>query len=525
MVNNMELQRYLEILKRRALVIFTVVIVTLLVVAVASTYIIPSVYEAQTVVRVLLDVGVSDFVMREDYSTRLLNTYAEILQGEPMLTKAIERMSLPASSSSLIKDVTVEVVPDTELLTITVQSRDKGLARDLANTLPTLLTEYSQEMYVGSSKSTKQIVDEQLVSLSTDLEEIRQQRDILIANMGSTSEIDALNSQIEDKEEAYDLLLEISELASLSESLRANSIAVVAPATLPIEPANKLGLYEIAIALVIGLLGGIGFALVLENLDTRIHNWNQLEHFFGLPVIGIVPPGTLTAWDLDIWDLDNENAPKKNKLVLEAYRLLCANFLASKKKYHEQEQVNLEKILVTNADPKEGKSTVVANLARVLANQGQKVLLVESDLRQPILTEKFGLDGHTGIGNLLNDQRSIDDVELEQMICTTDQLGLRMVDSGPKVEHPAALLASPSVEKLLEYVKDQAEVTLLDTPAVLGVADVTVLAPKVDGIIMVVWQSISKREVVSRALQQLYASQARVLGLVFLEKSAKDWVG
>jgi capsular exopolysaccharide synthesis family protein len=513
----MELQRYLEIFKRRAWVILTVAAVALLIVILA-TFVLPSVYEAQSTVRVLLDVGVVDFTLREDYSKRLLNTYAEVLQSESMLAKAIERLSLQESSSSLVKEVLVEVVPNTELLTISVQSQDPQLAQNLANILPTLLKEYAEESFVGSSKSTQQILDEQLVGLANDLQEMNEQRSNLITEEGSsTTEIETLTRQIEFKEDAYDRLLDRYELARLNESLRANSVTVVAPADLPTAPADEFIWDEFAIALAIGLLAGIGFALVLENLDTRIHSSQQFESLFSLPVLGSVPRGFISAQDLNL-----EDAPDNSKRMQEAYRLLCTNLLVSRKQLSKQELVDLDKILITSAEPQEGKSMVAANLARMFAEQGKKVFLVESNLRHPVLIEKFGVDAHAGLGNLLVDHNPADEQSLAKLVCTTDQPGLSLVNSGSKVPNPTALLASPSVEKLLDYLEAQGEITVLDAPPVLGVADVSVLAPKVDGIIMVVRQSLSKRETVSRALKQLKAAQAHVLGIVFMQKRLQE---
>lgn len=512
----MELQRYLEIFKRHAWVILTVAAVALLIVILAM-FVIPSVYEAQSTVRVLLDVGVTDFTLREDYSKRLLNTYAEVLQSESMLAKALERLSLPESSSSLVKEVKVEVVPNTELLTISVQSQDPQLAQNLAITLTTLLREYAEESFVGSSKSTQQILDEQLAGLARDLQEMNEQRSNLIASEGSTTEIETITRQIEFKEDAYDRLLDRYELARLNESLRSNSVTVVAPADLPIAPTDEFIWDELAIALAIGILAGIGFALVLENLDTTIHSSQQLESLYGLTVLGNVPKGFITAQDLN-----HEDAPDNSKRMQEAYRLLCTNLLVSRKQLSKQEQVDLEKIMITSAEPQEGKSMVAANLARMFAEQGKKVFLVESNLRHPVLVEKFGVDGHVGLGNLFIDQLPADEPSLAKLVCTTDQPGLSLINSGSKVPNPTALLASPSVEKLLDYLEARGEITVLDAPPVLGVADVSVLAPKVDGIILVVRQSLSKRETVSRALKQLSAAQAHVLGIVFMQKRLQE---
>jgi capsular exopolysaccharide synthesis family protein len=304
----------------------------------------------------------------------------------------------------------------------------------------------------------------------------------------------------------------------LNESLRANSVAVIAPATLPEVPANRLGLREVAVGLAVGLLGGVGLALVLENLDTRVHSPHQLERLFGLPVLGNVPKGFLT---LD--DLARADASENSRPIEEAYRLLCLNLLVHREQIHEKEGEAIQTLLITSATSHEGKSMVTTNLARVFADQGQSVFLVESDLRRPTVSDKIGVESDLGLGNLLVDRIPLNDETLGRLICPTEQPSLFVVGSGPKVANPTTLLASPSMGKLLDYLGAQGQITLLDAPPVLGVADVSVTAPQVDGIVFVIRQASSNRETVNRALKQLRATQTRLLGVVFVQQSSTEW--
>lgn len=507
----MDLRLLLEVLKRRAWIIVIVTAVTLVVV-IGSGLVIRPVYQAQATVRVLIDVGVTDFIMREDYSKRLLSTYAEVLQSGPFLQKAMERLSQPVSLASVEDAISVEVVPNTELLDIAAEHENPVVARDLANTMSALLSEYAQEMYVGSSKSTRQILEEQLAGLSTTLERDRQRLADLTAAEGDVAERETLTSEIQFNEDAYDRLLDRYELARLNEALRANSITVVAPATLPEEPVNRPGLTQAALGLAVGLMGGIALALVLENLDTEIHNSQQLESLSGLPVLARLPKGFLSAADLD-----REDAPETSRRLVESYRLLCISLLGLRKQLEDKGQGPLQTILVTSAVSQEGKSAVAANLARMFAEQGRSVFLVDSNLRHPAITKRIGLEDKPGLGDLAVNHDSPDDDKLAQVIRPMEEPGLLFVGSGHKVPNPTAVLASPSMGQLLNYLGAQGQVTLLDAPPVLGVADVSALAPRVDGVIFVVRQAFSKREAVGLALRQLQAMEARVLGVVFVK--------
>ena len=274
----MELSNYLEILKRRAWVIALVTMLAVLIVTIIGLVITP-IYTARSTVRVIADAGLANFTFRLDYSERLQNTYRDVLLSPPFLQKAVELTpNAPANldMGDLLKQVNIEVVPKTELMNIIVQNNDPVFARNLANSLAELLKEYPQNLYVGSGKSTAQIVQAQLSDIQTQLEADRQKLADAVSQGKSASEIADLESEIKFQEATYTNLLNNYQMVRLNQSLGANSITVVAPATLPSEPSNNIGFTELALGLTLGLLGGIALALVIENLDTRIHSAQQI---------------------------------------------------------------------------------------------------------------------------------------------------------------------------------------------------------------------------------------------------------
>ncbi|MBN1453541.1 MAG: hypothetical protein JW963_21175 [Anaerolineales bacterium] len=510
----MELNHYFDILKRRALIIIIVTAVTILVVS-AAGFIIPPVYTASATVRVIMDVGITDFLLRDDYNQRLLNTYSHVLESEPILQEAITRLS-PRTSlltiDELSKRVSVDVVPDTELIAISVEDRDPALARDLANELANLFVEFAQNQYMGSSKSTLQIVEEQLNSMRSDLEHDRRQLADMLSQGQVGSEIEILRQQITSKEDAYNRLLDQYETARLNGSLRANSVTIVAPATLPQKPSNAMGMREIGLGLILGLFGGIGLALVLENIDTHIHSPEQLERLTNLPVLGVVPRGTLPSGSFGrIDDL------ARNHAIKEAYRLLSINLMSLTKR------TSAHSLLITSANLKESITMVSINLAQALAEQGQVVLLMDCDLRHPDIGKEFDIQNGPGLSGLLNQSTSRLKEIFNEVAHPTEQSNLFVVSSGPESTSPTTLLASGSMDRLMDYLDAQGQMTLLGTPPVLGLADVSVLAPKVNGVIFVVTQDLSSRDTIYEALKQLNATRARVIGLVFVQRSSKDW--
>jgi capsular exopolysaccharide synthesis family protein len=507
-----ELRLFFDIIKRRALIIIIVAAATVAV-ALAARILIRPLYSAYATVRVLTDVGVADFRLSADYSSRLLSTYTSILKSRPILEKAI---SLQSPQTTLpfneVRDqLEVAIVPNTELISIAVQNQDPAVAQSLANTLADLLTEYSQDVYASGGKSARQIVEEQMLSMETDLRSARQRYVSLQAADGTDAEAQVLAREIEFKEAAYNSLLIRYETVRLNESLRANSVTVISPAILPLEPSNRLGLTHFGLALIVGVFAGLGLALILENLDTRIHSPRQLELLTKLPVLGAVPNGLLSQ---------NGSAPPQKPVVRrqmeEAYRLLGINLraLRSEQLFHA--------VLITSAMPREGKSTVATNLALVLAEGGQTVSLVESDVRRPSVGKILGLGNGRGLTDLL-DESAPTPTEVSTVTHIVQPSGLAVILSGPRVPHPATLFASLTMETLLNSLSAKTDITVLDAPPVLGLADVSILAPRVDGVIIIVRESMTRREQLVAALKQVQASRGRVLGLVFVKKSGHEW--
>lgn len=501
----MELQLYFDILRRRALVIVIVTAVALVVVTAAGVLRTP-IYKAEATVRILLDTGISDYVRREDYNERLIRTYEYILSSSPLLEKVLARLEPRTSSMSvgaLRQQLNVGIVPETELITITIENEDPVLARDLANMFATALTEYTEGF--DNQTGVTQLLEQELTEIEKNLEDERAQLDKLLTQGALTTEVEAIRTRIKNLETSYDLRWRQYESARLSQSLQVNSITLIEPASTPRRPANALGLKDVALTLVLGLSGGIGLALVLENVDTRIRSPQQLERLTHLPTLGVVSRGVLSV------NGSGQIGGEKGLSLAEAYRLISLNL------YRLAQSSSLNTILVTSVGPGEGKTTVATNLARVLAERGTTVFLVEGDMRHPSLDGKFGAnDGHIGLSSLLSGVSS-----LEQVIYPTEQSSLFVIGGGPVPSNPASLLASPTMDRVLDYLGSQGQVTLIDTPPVLGLADVSLLASRVDGIILIVHQNLTHREQMSQALKQLEATQANVIGSIFVQRGNK----
>jgi len=505
-----ELSIYLEILKRRAWVIAFVTMLAILIVSIIGLIITP-LYTAQSTVRVISDAGLADFTFREDYSERLQNTYREVLLSPPFIQEALTRTGVnPATvdMALLLTQVNVEVVSKTELMNISVENSDPAFARDLSNHMAELLEEYPQNLYVGRGKSTAQIVEAQLSEIQTQLEADRQELSDARAQGRSAAEIADIESRIKFQEDSYTKLLDNYEMVRLNQSLRANSISVLAPATLPSEPSNNLGLTELALALALGLMGGVAVALVIENLDTRIHSAQQIEYMTNMPVFGVVPHGIVTP---GTFEQAESSSPVQT--LKEAYRMLIPNM-----KIFTKRDTSLRSILVTSPTGGDSKSLVAANLAQAIAEQGQQIFLVEADLRSPSLEKVFAVESEFGLSDLL-DRSAV----LDQLVHPTAQPNLFMINAGKKVKNPTTLLASSAMRRFLDILENREQFIIVNAPAVLGVADASVLAANMSGVILVVSEESNNREQIFAALRQLQAARARMMGIIYVKKDQKGW--
>ncbi len=272
------------------------------------------------------------------------------------------------------------------------------------------------------------------------------------------------------------------------------NVSVAEPAVVPQAPSKPYKELNIALGILVGLAGGIGLAFLFENLDTTLYTTQQIEEVTELSTLGKIPMRRKQR-HITVFN--------SNSVQEEAFRRLRTNLFAL------GDGASLHTLLVTSAEPGEGKSTVVANLASTIAKARQNVIVVDGDLRRPSLHKVFDLPNKVGLSNILKQEASLDVAVQDSKI-----RGVKVLTSGPLPSNPAELLGSPEMFALIRYLAQQFDLVLLDTPPLLTVADAAVLAPAVDGVMLVVARAQARREAVQAAHQQLAKVKARSVGLV-----------
>lgn len=256
-------------------------------------------------------------------------------------------------------------------------------------------------------------------------------------------------------------------------------------------------LRNIGLALVLGLLLGIGLAVARELLDNSVTGAEDLAEITPAPLLGHI------SVDQSAVKMTPAEALAGTSQWAEAFRVLRTN-LQYVEVDHEQKV-----FVVTSSLPGEGKSTTVVNLAITLALADQRVALVECDLRRPLIARRMGLDGAVGSTSVL-----IGAVSLEEALQPYLDTGLQVLACGPIPPNPSELLQSQAMSKLLVELRQQFDIVLLDAPPLLPVTDAAVLATQTDGALLVVKHGRTRRDQLAHAVDRLAAVDAKTLGVV-----------
>ncbi len=277
--------------------------------------------------------------------------------------------------------------------------------------------------------------------------------------------------------------------------------SAVAP-TSPISPNMKL---NVALAAMVGLLLAGGLVFLLEYLDDTLKSPEDVQATSGLPALGEV-----RRWHVDRGQFHLAQRGGKHSEA-EAYAVLRTNVQFST--LHHAADV----ILITSANPGEGKSTTAVNYAIAVAETGKRVAIVDTDLRRPSLHRAFGADNATGLTTALLKGALLDD----RVLRPTFHPNLLLVTAGPLPPNPAELLDWPGFTALLNHIKESVDLVVLDSPPVLAVADARLLAARAGATIMVVDAARTRAKSLNEALLALQRANANVIGVV-LNKVRKN---
>ncbi|MGW0161202.1 polysaccharide biosynthesis tyrosine autokinase [Mycobacterium sp. NPDC003323] len=437
----MNLLDYIKILRNRWVTVCVSILVAVLG-AVMITLLTTPLYQASTRLFVSTTAGSSlaETYQGNRFSQERVVSYAELLTGQTLAQRTIDKLGLDMTAADLQENVTANAKLDTVLITVQVLDQSPVAARDIANTL--------------------------------------------------SDEFVALVRELETPEDG---------------SIPDSRVVVEQRASIPESPVVPNTLRNLAVGLALGLLAGVGLAILRDTLDNTVKDRETVEEITGTGLVGGIPLDKERRKQAAI-AFDNDNSP-----IAEAFRKLRTNlqFLAVD---------NPPRVIVlTSSVPSEGKSTTAINIALALAEAEHSVVLVDGDLRRPTLHKYLNLVGTVGFSTVLSGGAS-----LSEALQKTRFPGLSVLTSGAIPPNPSELLGSQTAQKMLAELAGQFDYVIVDSTPLLAVTDAAILAAGSDGVLIMARYGQTKRDQFSHAVGNLEDVGARLLGAVFTMMPTKN---
>lgn len=482
---------YLAMLWRRRWVILGTTLLAALVAGLGASHAVPDKYRAAATLRVAPVNGTLDrFNYDLQYADRLMNTYRSLVASESVQRELAQRVG-----SSRLLETGVEMVANTELMRVTAAATEPAVAALAANSLSGILLDRVRQ------QSSAPELNAEIARFQSELTEARRAYETTAADAAASSaKLADAKRVVELKEETVATLLRQQERNRVADVVRASALSVIAPAEPPTSPATpRLELLVLAGAAA-GLLGGIALAVLFEGLDSTLRDVRQVRELAGLPVLTTVPRRRR-------WRRIRLDEPGPDD---EAFRRLRANL------FTPDRGRSVRSLLFTSAGPREGRSTIASNLARLVAEAGRSVVLVDADLRRPSLHKGFDLPNLVGLAHVLNGSAT-----LAEALQTTKVQGLDLLTSGALPHRPAELLASDQMQRLVGELTERYDLVIFDAPSLLAVSDAAPLTQLVDAVVPVVSLRHTSRGDLVALREQLAELSIEPLGVV-VNRATRD---
>jgi non-specific protein-tyrosine kinase len=507
----MELRQYINVLAKWWWLILASVLIASLA-SFVSTLATPKTYQSRTTLMVGQALQ-NPNPNQSDFSTgqALAQSYADLVKREPILRGTLDALGLNWDWMTLQGMITSRVVPGTQLLEIVVLDTDPQRAKYVADEIVHQLILQSPAGTDVKSEADRQFILQQVEDLKANITKGQldvQQLDSVIAGASSARQIQdarsrqsALQSQISTWQATY------AQLVTNLQQGATNFLSVVESAQVPTTSLGSGLTSNVLLAAMIGLVLASSAAFVMEYFDDTIKTSADVQKILDIASLGSVafidgdqPSDRLVA-------LTQPRSPQA-----EAYRGVRTNLQFS------SIDRPLHSLLITSANPEEGKSLTAVNLAIVFAQSGQRVILVDSDLRRPSVHKVLSLSNKLGLTTILVDSNQ----QASDVFQTvTGVENLRVITTGPVPPNPSDMLGSQRMGHLMESLQHEADMVIFDGAPVLAVTDSVVISTRVDGVLLVVEAGRTRHAQAQRSKETLTKVGAPLLGVVLNRVSVR----
>jgi non-specific protein-tyrosine kinase len=470
----------------------------------------PRIYQASTTLLIGQSIQNLNANAQDIYtSQQLALTYVQIVRTEAVLQGAIDALGLKMSPDQLRGTVNASIVQGTQLIDLKVVDTNPARAQAVAN-------EIAHQLILQGPAADKdeagrrEFVQKQVDDLQNKIQDAQKQ----IADQLSSIQVTASAREIADKQNQITALqvqmnqwqITYASLLTFLAPKSPNYLSVVEPARLPTSPIAPNVMMSVLVAAAIGLTLAVGGAFLIEYIDDTLKSPDDVEQSLKLSALGLIARIAGTNPEDKVVTVRHPRASHS-----EAYRVLRTNIQVA------DVDRPIKTLLVTSPNPVEGKSLTAANLAVVMAQAGLRTVLIDADLRRPSQHRLFGVTNDFGLTNSLVQQ----DLTSDGYMHLTEVENLRLVTSGQIPPNPTELLGSKRMQKLIQMLRDQADMIILDSPPCLPLADAAVLARQVDGVLLVVDAGNTRRDSATKAKEALERAGGRVLGVALNRVSAR----
>lgn len=434
-------------------------------------------------------------------SQALAATYARMVTNGPVLQAANLLLQKKYPGYSLAAHpITATAQISSQLMDISLTDTNPQRAVDALNALTASFIKYIHDIQVQRFAADQTSMQNQIASARKSISHVTAQ---LVAASGDPARQAGLKTALSAYETSYQSLLSQLEQFEVSRDAMVNSLSVSSPAA-----AYFAGPSPLHSALLYGFLALLilaGAVYLYFYLDDSLRGPEEVEAAAGAPLLG-----TVQHFDPGSEGGQLVTATRPRSPASEAYRMVRTNI----------QFANIDKpirrLVITSATSSEGKSTTASNLARVFAESGQPVTLLDADLRRPSLHRVFELPTRQqGLTNMLVSP-SLNGHGLQP----TGLPGLNVVASGPLPPNPTDLLGSERMHRIMDHLQAESGMLIIDSPPVLSVADAVVLAAHADGVVLVVDPRRSKRRELVRTREAIEAVGGHIIGVVINGLSA-----
>ncbi|MDP8265834.1 MAG: polysaccharide biosynthesis tyrosine autokinase [Candidatus Aceula meridiana] len=514
------LSDYFKIIKKQKAIIIVFFCVVVATVTAASLLMIP-IY--RSTVTLLIDqegssvlttsgnvsIGTPDYYAYKEY----FQSQQSMITSRQIIKKVFDEFNLKDAKkykksvdpiSDFLKTIKVEAIRDTRLLQLHVDDKDPVLAAKIANRIAEIYVQRNL-VYISKSEAAELLKNEylRLQAKLGELSKIYKDKHPQIIRL--KQEIKDMVSRIEGQTTPGTDNFGISE--DILIGLKANNISVqdwAEPNVKPIRPKKRL---NVLLAIFAGLFGGIGLAFFFEYLDDSVKNAEDTQKIFPWTFLGYILDIGKTANCKKInKDLFVHHKPKDP--VAEAYRTIRTSISFLSTDGHP-----LKCIAITSPRPKEGKTVTSCNLSIIFAQNHERVLIVDADMRKSRLHNTFGAKNDKGLANYLINQTSFDEI-----VHQTEIPNLSICPCGPHPPNPSELLSSQRMKNFIKEAKDKFDFIIIDTPPIAIVTDSIILSRLVDQTIIVLESEKTSTRVLPRINQMLKNSKAENVSFLINKK-------